>query len=151
MLRWFSNHLLVPTNGQERQPEDYDRALEQGRLYTAFEILGTPVGLDFHLITDDGTTIEMGGTGKKGTLFAQCPSISPLSPTNGQTPQITATIFKDGEPWASKCGEHVVEESGDYRMRIDLVPYHLQDFLGDEPDQWVQSYPWVYTNPIRVR
>jgi len=150
MLRWFSNHLLVSSDSAIPSPEEYDEALSLGRLYTAFEILGTPSGLDFHMVSNNGSIIEMGGSGDGEKLIARCPTISTNSPSNGTEPHIEATIFKDGEPWADNCGEHPITEPGMYRMRIDIVPYHLYDFLGDEPDDWVQSYPWVYTNPIRV-
>lgn len=151
MLRWFSNHLLVSAREETPSPEAYDDALKAGRLYTAFEILGTPSGVDFHVIDTDGTVIEMGGEGIGQTLIARCPTISTHTPTNGEPPAIQAVIYKDGEPWATECGEHALNEPGVYRMRVDIVPNHLREFLGDTPDDWVQSYPWVYTNPIRVR
>jgi hypothetical protein len=151
MLRWFSNHLLVSALEEPPSPEAYDEALAAGRLYTAFEILGTPSGLDFHLLSSDGTVTEMGGEGSGETLIARCPTISMQTPTNGEAPTIHPTIYKDGQPWANECGEHTISEPGVYRMRVDIVPNHLRDFLGDTPDDWVQSYPWVYTNPIHVR
>jgi hypothetical protein len=40
---------------------------------------------------------------------------------------------------------------GAYRVRFDVVPHHLRPFLGDDPAPWLISYPWIYTNPIRLR
>ena len=150
MLRWFSNHLLVPRDTTIPSPEDYDEALSAGRLYIAFEILGTPTGLDFHVAQANGNAIEMGGSGQGHTLIARCPTLSAQSPYDGHPPDITATIFKDGTAWADGCGEHPITEPGVYRMRVDILPNHLQEFLGEASADWVQSYPWVYTNPIRV-
>ena len=150
MLRWFSNHLLVPTDQWPPSPEVSDTALHQGRLYTAFEILGTPSGLDFYLEANNGEITEMGSSGQSGTIHAKCPSISNASPTNGVEPIVTATIFRNGEEWAQGCGSHPAAEPGSYRLKISINPLHLEDFLGQNPEEWLQSYPWVYTNPIVV-
>ena len=151
MIRWFSNHLLIDGDVELPSPKDADQALAAGRLYTAFEILGTPAGLDFHLLGTDGSITEMGGTGAGHTLVVACPSLSPASPKNSTPPEVTATILKDGEVFAEGCGEHTVSAQGSYRLRVDMVPLHLRDFLGESPDEWLNSYPWVYTNPIRIQ
>ena len=150
MLRWFSNHLLIDTDSPHPSPEQADEALAAGRLYTAFEILGTPDGLDFHMRAADGTITEMGSTGTSGTLVVGCPTLSASSPTNTTAPDIQATVYRDGAVWAEGCGEHTASETGSYRLRVDITPHHLKDFLGTTPDDWLHSYPWVYTNPIRV-
>jgi hypothetical protein len=131
-------------------PDQFDEALKAGRLYTAFEIFGTPDGLDFHLTDADGTITEMGGTGAGNTLIMRCPTLSTDSPTNTERPEIQATIYRDGAVWAEGCGAHTVSQPGSYRARVDITPHHLRDFLGTSPDEWLHSYPWVYTNPIRV-
>lgn len=145
MLRWFSNILLVEGDG----PEAVEAALAAGRMYVAFEVLGTPSGFDFWL---DGDAItEMGGTSAAGgTLRVVCPTLSARSPTNLAAPEITATVFKDGQIWQTGCGEFVTDGPGVYRARVDLVPHHLRDHLGSEPDAWIRSYPWIYSNAIRV-
>jgi hypothetical protein len=33
---------------------------------------------------------------------------------------------------------------------VDVVPRHLAAFLGEAADGFVRTYPWVYTNAIRV-
>ena len=150
MLRWFSNHLLVDATETKPSPAHYDEALTSGRMYTAFEILGTPTELDFHVRSAEGGITEMGETGEGNTLVVQCPRLSSSSPTNGDTPEIVATIFRNGEEWATGCGEYPLTQPGTYRLRIEIKPHHLKEFLGDEPDIWLHFYPWVYTNPIRV-
>lgn len=147
MMRWLSNHLLVSGDA----PSDYDAALAAGRAYVAFEILGTPSGLDFHLAQDD-TIYEMGSRPDLvgGTLSLTCPTLSTASPQGAAAPDIEATIYKDGSAWRSGCGEFSVEEPGVYRVRIDITPWHLEDFLGAEPEPWLTPRPWIYTNTITV-
>ncbi|MDG1483075.1 MAG: hypothetical protein P8R54_26035 [Myxococcota bacterium] len=147
MMRWLSNHLLVASDA----PSDYDEALAAGRAYVAFEILGTPTGLDWSYHHND-TTYEMGSrpdsTG--GTLTLSCPTLTDSSPRGAAEPDIEATIFKDGEPWKQTCGEFTVEDPGIYRVRIDITPWHLEEFLGEEPAAWLTPRPWIYTNTITV-
>ncbi len=151
MMRWFSNHLLIDAADSPPTPEAAQDALHAGRLYTAFEVLGTPSGLDFHLASTDGPITEMGGTGSGQALIVSCPTLSDASPKNASAPEVTATVFKDGQPFAQGCGKHPVSEQGSYRLRVDIVPHHLRDFFGESPETWLVSYPWVYTNPIRVQ
>ncbi|MDP6931571.1 MAG: hypothetical protein QGG40_01585, partial [Myxococcota bacterium] len=146
MLRWFSNVLL--TEGIE--PHDYDEALSAGRGYVAFEILGTPVGFDLVLRDADDRFHEMGATAPTGTLEVTCPELSADSPRGELVPEWSVTIFHDGEPWQEGCGSFEITEAGTYRVRVDIVPWHLTDFLGEDPDAWLHSYPWIYSNPIHV-
>jgi hypothetical protein len=151
MLRWFSNHLLVDAAVDTVEPNDIDDALQSGRAYVAFEILGTPAGFDFYLEDTDGAIYDMGSDAPSGDLVLQCPALSDASPTNLEAPQITATIFKNGAPWSTGCSRTATDGPGVYRVRVDIVPYHLTDSLGEDPDTWLHSYPWVYSNPIRVQ
>lgn len=145
MMRWFSNVLLVDSG----DPSAYEQALRAGRVYAAFEVLGTPEGFDFHLETG-GEDYEMGSDAPEGTLVVGCPTLSEHSPRGLDAPEISATVFKDGAAWASGCGEHETDGPGVYRVRVDMVPWHLRDFLGKDPDPWLVSYPWIYSNGIRV-
>jgi hypothetical protein len=147
-MRWFSNHLLA----SERSVTAADAALEAGRLYAAFEIFGTPAGLDFHYSDADGGDWEMGTAPPPGgSLHLSCPGLSPSSPRDGSgPPEISGAIYKDGALWQEGCGAWEITEPGVYRARIDIVPSHLAGFLGDDPEPYLHSYPWVYTNPIRV-
>jgi len=150
MLRWFSNHLLIDEEISEIGPTHTDEALSAGRGYVAFEILGTPAGFDFYLEDADGVAHEMGSNAPSGSLVVQCPSLSARSPRGLETPEISATIFKNGEEWSAGCGDFPSDGPGVYRVRVDILPKHLTDFLGDEPKTWLHSYPWVYSNSIRV-
>jgi len=148
MMSWFSNVLLL--GGEGTGAADAEAALAAGRLYVAFEVLGTPAGLDFSLTDEDGTTWEMGSTAPPGVLHVACPTLSIDSPQGEHAPEVFATVLRDGEPWREGCGDFDVDGPAVYRVRIDIVPWHLSDFLGEDPDPWMQRYPWVYTNPIRV-
>ena len=150
MLRWFSNNLLIDEAISDLRPEHTDEALAAGRAYVAFEILGTPAGFDFHLEAPDGTTYEMGASSPPGALSLTCPTLSAHSPRGLQAPQIQAKILKDGELWAQGCGRFETDGPGVYRAEVQILPKHLTDFLGENPDTWLHFYPWVYSNPIRV-
>ncbi len=149
-LRWFSNHLLA----DHKSPEHGDELLIAGRLYVAFELLGTPDGLTLWYDDGAGGELELGGscsgcTG--GTLHLTCPTLSPSSPRDGEgTPEISAVVFRDGEAWQTGCGDFAVTEPGVYRARIDIVPHHLTGFLPEDPTPYLHEMPWVYTGVIRV-
>lgn len=148
MMRWFSNILLV--DGDATGAADADEALAAGRLFVAFELLGTPSGLDIYVTDDTGATWEMGSSAPPGILHVTCPAVSAASPHGLQEPEVFATVYRDGAPWQEGCGDFEVDGPHAYRVRIDIIPWHLIDFLGEDPDPWMQRYPWVYTNPIRV-
>jgi hypothetical protein len=144
-MRWFSNVWLA-----EGGAADAEDAVRAGRGYVAFEILGTPAGFDFRL-DSGGATHEMGSEAPGGgTLVVECPSVSASSPTNLEPAEVAVTVFKDGAPWREGCGEFETDGPGVYRVRVDMVPWHLRGFLGDDPDPWLVSYPWIYANAIRV-
>ena len=149
MLRWMSNHLLV----EARTPSAADAALESGRLAVVFEVLGTPAGADLHLRRADGSVVEMGGQAALtagDVLSVGCTSLAPDSPQGPSAPDVTVTVYRDGEAWAEGCGEHPLQEPGVYRTRVDIVPWHLAPFLGADPDPWLIRWPWIYTNPVTL-
>ena len=147
MIRWFSNWLLVEDTNS---PADHREALRQARVYTVFESLGTPAGLDVHATDNDGAVHEVGATLSGGTLSVTCPTLAPDSPTNTTPPDIGARILKDGALFAEGCGDHDFDGAGVYRVVFDLTPWHLEDLLGENPTAWMRPYPWVYSNPFRV-
>ncbi len=141
MMAWFSNIVLTEGDG----PQDVQAAIAAGRLFVAFEILGTPTG--FHV---GYGALEMGGTADVGgTLEVTCPTLAATSPQDGDEPEITATVYRDGVAWQTGCGSFAVTEPGVYRVRVDIVPHHLAGFLDDQT-ALIRSYPWLYSNAIRV-
>lgn len=146
MLRWFANHPLAA----EDTPEAIEAALAAGRSYVAFEALGTPRGFDLHLASG-GSVVEMGGEGAGGELVVTCPTLHPETPRGPLDPEITATVYRDGAAWKSGCGTFPTEGAGLYRVRVEIVPHHLEPFLGEDPAPYLHAYPWIYSNAIRVR
>jgi hypothetical protein len=147
MLRWFNTTLLVDAD----TPAAARAALQAGRAYVAFEALGTPAGVDFHLRTAADAIVEMGGSATgDGSLEVGCPTLTTDSPQGDDAPEIRVMVLRDGEVWAEGCGTHPLEGPGSYRVEAWMTPLHLRPFLGDSPDVWMKAYPWVYTNPIRV-
>jgi len=146
VISWFTNVLLA----RGTDPGDAEEALSEGRLYAAFEALGTPEHFDFHLLDDQGRVYEMGSDAPSGRLVVSCPHLAAQSPRGEQDPEITVTVFRDGEPWKTGCGVYAADGPHVYRVRVDMVPWHLRPFLGDDPDPWMHSYPWIYSNAIRV-
>ncbi len=147
-MRWFSNHLMASS----KDVQAADEALAAGRLYAAFEALGTPYQLGFWYTDDGGVDHDLGATAAPGgTLNLILPILSPSSPRDGSgEPTITGAVYKDGELWQEGAGGWEITEPGVYRARIDIEPTHLAGFLGEDPTPYLRSYPWVYTNPIRI-
>lgn len=142
MIRWFSNVLLV----DDDSPAAHQEALAAARLFVAFEALGTPTGFDVRY-----GALEMGGSAPVGeTLTVGCPTLAPTSPQRGEAPVITVQVLKDGQPWQTGCGAWTLTEPGLYRVRVDIEPRHLAAFLDDKADWAQRSYPWLYSNLLRV-
>ena len=137
-------------SGSAPSPADAEAALRDGHAYIAFEVLGTPQGVDLWLEDDAGLTYEMGAVAPRGTLHVGCPTLSPSSPRGLVEPEIVVTVLRDGVAWAEGCGDYEVSGPATFRVRVDLLPWHLADYLGDDASPWMHEYPWVYTNPIRV-
>lgn len=146
MLRWFSNVLWTDDDSVTAQ----QAAILAGRGHLVFEILGTERGFDLHLRESDGDIVEMGGEGSEGVLVVGCPTLDPRSPHGLDAPEIGVRVLKDGETWKEGCGEHPTEGPGVYRVEVDIVPHHLRPFLGADPEPWLKTYPWIYSNALRV-
>ena len=146
MISWFSNILLADGDG----PDDYAAALAAGRNTVAFEVLGTPSGFDAWVEGPDGAAYEQGSVAPEGTLHVGCPTLSPSSPRGLEDPDIVVTVLRDGQPWAEGCGDFDVTGPAYYRVQVEMTPWHLREFLGEDPDPWLHSYPWLYSNQIQV-
>jgi len=145
MTRWASNWLL--TDGDDAA--DYEAALSGGRAFVVFEVLGTPDALDVHLEAD-GQVYEIGQDAPPGTLRLTCPALHPDFPRGERLPDVAARVLRDGQPFAEGCGDHALTDPGVYRVVFDITPHHLEGFLADQA-HLLQTWPWIYSNPIRVR
>ncbi len=143
MMTWFANYLAVDGEG----PAAAEAALRDRTGYVAFDLLGTPTG--FYVAYGESAwsadSAEVGGT-----LSVTCPTLAPDSPTDTTDPVITATVFRDGVPWETGCGEFTVDEPGVYRVRVDIVPAHLTSALGDQAEALLHAYPWLYSQAFRI-
>lgn len=146
MLRWFSNLVLVDDDTLEA----VESGLAAGRVVVAFEVLGTPSGFDVYLEGGDGQIYEMGSDAAAGELVVTCPTLAAGSPRGTDAPSIHVSVLRDGEPWQQGCGTFVAEAGHVYRVQVDITPYHLRPFLGDDPDSWMRPFPWLYAGAIRT-
>jgi hypothetical protein len=151
LMRWFSNIVLL---GGELTPGALKEALKAGRSYVAFEILGVPVGFDFHA-EQGGSTIEMGGrTTAGGTLVARAPAV--LDPDPAATPPaITMRLYRVTAGKTETAAEGLSVDltdaaPGAYRVEVRITPHHLRPYLGYDADRYIRDSLWVISNPIYV-
>jgi hypothetical protein len=158
MMLWFSNHLLV-TPGAKGEWDDRSLkdALRAGRLYGAFEVLGYPLGFDYHA-TEGATVHEMGdevSLAQGAALAVKMPKLAALDPTV-TAPELRTRILR-----AKKGGFDVVaegdgdlsftpKEEGAYRAEVRMKPHHLKGWLSTYAALADQDFPWVYSNAIYV-
>jgi len=135
---------------EEDSLEAYESALRAHRMALVFEILGTPAGFDFYLEDEGGTRWEMGSDAPVGEITVSCPTLATGSPRGLEEPEISVEVYRNGELWQSDCGSYEATGPAAYRVQVSMVPHHLTDFLGEEPEAWVKTYPWIYSNGIRV-
>lgn len=158
MMQWFSNHLLVkaPAGGAVDDLA-LKEALKAGRLYGAFEVMGYPLGFDYHA-EEGAETREMGDTvsvAKGAKLVVKRPHVDDLDPTM-EAPKLVCRILQAGA-----AGWTVVSEGegdlaftptapGAYRAEVRITPKHLRGYLASYADQADREFPWVYGNAIYV-
>jgi hypothetical protein len=150
-MRWFSNIALVP---DPTDPGAVQTALEEGRIYTAFEILGSPLGFDVK-----AGAVELGGTAAVGdSLDITLPSVRNLDPSL-PVPEIRARVIHIAPGGtvaevASTTDPQLVVPLGAvgaYRVEISIVPRHLGPYLHDlGPGLAEAELPWIYASPIYV-
>jgi hypothetical protein len=154
LLRWHSNHLLVDTVDRAGVMD----ALDAGRLYVAFEAIGTPVGFDFVAEGAGGAIAEMGDEAAVGaTLRVVMPALPPGFPAT-PPPILRMRILRAEAGGAVEVAagtgatlEHVTTAAGAYRAEVWMVPEHTRPYLGRIATQLIHDVPWVYSNPIYVR
>ncbi len=159
MDSWFSNHLLIRTDSHGAWD---DRALKSAllaeRLYGAFEVMGYPVGFDYHAqvgadIAEMGSTVRLAD---HPMLVVKRPHVKNLDPKR-TPPRITVRLLEAKEGgWdevAHADGDvaFAPTEPGAYRAEVRMVPEHLRPDLGADADALLShDYPWIYSNAIYV-
>lgn len=152
IMRWFSNHLLVDPAMDE--PERYEDALRVGRLYAAFEMVGSPVGFDF-VASLDGESYEMGETAPVGATLTVVKPTLPDGHPSDPAPTIHMRILHAamGGPVEVAAGSddtltYTVTEPGAYRAEVWITPEHTRPYLDTRTVGLVRDMVWVYSNPI---
>jgi hypothetical protein len=156
-MRWFGNIALVtdPTD-----PVAVQAALAAGRMYTVFEILGSPAGFDVRAEIGPGSPgdVELGGTAPIGsTLKVTVPTIRALD-SSLPAPEIVARVIHvapGGTVTEVAAGSDDLEVSldaaGAYRVEVTMKPHHLGPYLHDLGTAFADAeLPWIYASPIYV-
>lgn len=163
MMHWFSNYVLVPAPSAERgaggtvDDKVLKEGLAAGRVFGAFHVFGYPQGFDFHAEVGD-QLYEMGAEvpAAPATLVITKPTVARLDP-KGPAPELKLRLLKAkaDETWEvvaeSNADRMAFEvETGVYRAEVRVVPHHLTQWLGTEPEKFLKEYVWIYANPIYV-
>ncbi len=162
MISWFSNIALVETKGS---PEALQDALEVGRSYVAFEIMGSPAGFDVRAAAASKPTIELGGevlADEGYVLEVVVPSVYNVD-TQVLDPQFEPPSVRVAIVHVNATGSRAIasgtegtitaplDAPGAYRVEVYITPTHLIPYLRDlGPEHAQKEHPWIYTNPIYV-
>jgi hypothetical protein len=155
IMHWFSNYVLIPA-GEPIDDRVIKDAIAEGRLYGGFDHLGYPIGFEFYARAGD-SVVEMGGaTGSDESveLVLTAPTLFRRDPRTPAPEMHTRILKANAGAWqvvAEGEGDLTTEVGpGAYRAEVGLVPYHLEEWLGENPETYFVEYPWVYANPIWV-
>lgn len=155
VLRWFANFALV---GDAKDPVQIEQALARGRMFTAVELLGTPLGFDVRAATST-MVYELGDVAPPGAeLVVELPQVLVRDPSLPD-PVIRARVIHvppGGAAVEVATGDAPtlsvpMTAAGAYRVEISIVPRHLGPYLGDlGPSLADAELPWIYASPIYV-
>ena len=158
MNRWFSNHLLLGAHeDNEWDDRDLKQALEAGRLYGVFELLGYARDFDFHAVAGE-QMVEMGGSASLAagiTLHLALPSVRGLEDIAQppRTLRLLRATMDDG--WQEVAqGDNAlavtIDMPGAYRAEVRMRPEHLRPVLRSFSDLAEADFVWIYSNAIYV-
>lgn len=155
MIRWFNNVALV---ADRTDPAQIEAALDAGRMFVLFEIMGTPVGFDVRAVAGADVT-ELGGevaVADGATLEVSVPTVHELAATL-PAPAIRARVFRIDGSGRTEVGSGPgplsvpLDRPGAYRVEILITPRHRGPYLGNLGTAYAdQEHPWIYTSPIYV-
>ncbi|MCC6215543.1 MAG: hypothetical protein IT376_11820 [Polyangiaceae bacterium] len=155
MMGWFSNHVLVRPRADGTWTDlELKEGLAAGRLYGAFEVLGFPVGFDFHAtageIHEMGEEVSLASTPE---LVVHLPSVQELG-AGTPAPELTARILLAREGGWDEVHSSQEDTSfrptlpGAYRAEIRMRPRHLAPHLSSYASLAEGDFVWIYSNPI---
>ena len=158
MMGWFSNHLLVePSADGGFDDLALKSALGAGRAYGAFEVLGFPVGFDFHAEVG-GAVTEMGGdvaASAAPVLHARLPAAE--GGFGPKRPDLVVRLLRarvGGWDVVHETAEdlaHPVSQPGAYRVEVRMKPRHLEKYLASYAELAEKDFVWIYSNAIYVK
>jgi hypothetical protein len=136
-----------------RDPAAIEAAIADGRMFVAFELLGTPVGFDV-VATGPAGTVEQGGelpASGGALLTVAVPTVFELAATL-PTPNIRARVIRIDAGGAAEVAAGPgptltvgARSSGAYRVEILMTPRHLGPYLGSlGPAYAERELPWIY-------
>ncbi len=157
MISWFSNIALVETKGS---PDALQEALDMGRSYVAFEIMGSPAGFDVRATALSKPTIELGGevVADQGYVMeVATPAVFNLD-SQFEAPSIRVSIVHVDATGSREIASGTegtltapLDAPGAYRVEVFITPKHLIPYLRDlGPEHASKEHPWIYSNPIYV-
>jgi len=155
IMHWFSNYVLIDPK-VDTDDATFKEAIGKGRMYGAFDYLGYPAGFDFYAQSAEGDIFEMGeqiAANTELTLHVSKPEVYHVNP-EGEQPEIRVILLKaDGDHWTEVAtGDsditYNIESPGVYRAEVRMTPYHLRQWLGSEPEQYLNEFIWIYSNPV---
>ncbi len=156
MMKWYVNHLMVP----DRTPANAKAALQAGRLYMVFEVLGSPIGFDYRAEAGDKTWL-MGDTVPTdartgGGLTLKAPAAAALIADVSLQPTASTRVYRvtaDESEVVMETQdplEYPVDKPGRYRIEVHVNTTHLMPYV-EGHEQLHKEFPWIYSNPIEVQ
>ena len=157
VMRWFSNFVQVDGSFER---EAILTALKAGRVFVAFEILGTPDGFRFDAESDDrryrmGDSISR-QSNRPVSFFFKLPKITGIESTSRSPERILRLLRATENGWQEVARStdadlrYETTDAGAYRAEIRMKPTHLKPYLFGV-EYLVRDLPWIYTNPIYVK
>lgn len=157
MIRWFSNVALV---SDAADPIAIQDALDAGRSFVAFEIMGTPANFDVRAMSGGKPTLELGAE----VLSTDGYSIEVVTPSvyglDSLLPKpeirvsilhVDATGTREVAGGSDGMVSAQLSAPGAYRVEVYITPKHLTPYLGNfGPELAEREYTWIYSNPIYV-
>lgn len=156
MMRWFHTRIRVSGDG----PHAAVDALKEARSWVVFEVVGTPLGFEFH--AEDDAVHEVGSEVAHTdglTLHVAPPTLDPRSPRGEEAPEVRTTVYRAtpertvlAEWTGSEARDLGVPGPGVYRVEVHITPRHLEPYLGDLAEEFTaREVPWIYSGAVFVR
>ncbi len=157
VMRWFSNFVQIDGTFER---EAILASLKSGKVFVAFEILGTPHGFQVDAESDD-KRYQMGETiirrsNRPVSFFLKLPDITGIESTSPFPERRLRLLRATENGWQEVARStdadlhYETTNAGAYRAEIRMRPTHLKPYLFGLTNL-IRDLPWIYTNPIYVK